>query len=62
MKLAVNENDKKNYAIKIANKKKLKRKLLSRNTSVFSLLEKEVATMKKLVNFLFNFSLFFFFF
>ena len=49
MKLAVNENDKKNYAIKIANKKKLKRKLLSRTTSAFSLLEKEVATMKKLV-------------
>lgn len=57
MKLAVNENDKKNYAIKIANKKKLKRKLLSRNTSAFTLLEKEVATMKKLVQFLFNFSI-----
>lgn len=49
VKLALNENDKKHYAIKIANKKKLKKKLLSRTTSVYTLLEKEVATMKKLV-------------
>lgn len=51
MKLVLNESDKKNYAIKIANKRKLKRKMLGRTTSVYSLLEKEVATMKKLVFF-----------
>lgn len=49
----MHEGDKKHYAIKIANKKKLKKKMLSRTTSVYTLLEKEVATMKKLVLILF---------
>lgn len=49
----MHEGDKKHYAIKIANKKKLKKKMLSRTTSVYTLLEKEVATMKKLVFILF---------
>lgn len=49
VKLAFNENEQQYYAIKIANKKKMKRKLLTRTTSVYTLLEKEIATMKKLV-------------
>lgn len=35
-------------AIKIANKKKLKTKLLSRKTNAFTLLEREIAIMKKI--------------
>ena len=36
------------YAMKIANKSKLKKKLLTRRTSAFSLLEQEIAILKKL--------------
>jgi len=51
VKLGLNKQDQKQYAIKIANKKKLKRKVISMNSNSFTLLEKEIAIMKKLVLF-----------
>jgi len=51
VKLALSEKDKRYYAIKIVNKKQLKKKLVSKNSSSFSLLEKEIAIMKKMVYF-----------
>ena len=37
------------YAMKIANKRFLKKKKLGRNKNVWSILEKEIAIMKKMV-------------
>lgn len=51
VKLALNREDQRYYAIKIANKRKLRRKVVSLNSNSYTLLEKEIAIMKKLVLF-----------
>jgi len=48
VKLSINTETKKQVAIKVANKKKLKRKLLSRQKSAFNQLASEIAIMKKI--------------
>ena len=48
VKLAKDEANGLLYAIKICNKDKLKRKLYSRTKSAYTLLEHEIAIMKKL--------------
>jgi len=48
VKLAINTETKGQNAIKIANKKKLKRKLLTREKSAFNQLASEIAIMKKM--------------
>jgi hypothetical protein len=45
------------HAMKVANKKYLKRKKLGRNKNVWSILNKEIAIMKKMVRFAFFLSL-----
>ncbi|CAD8118493.1 unnamed protein product [Paramecium sonneborni] len=47
VRLIYNEIDQQYYAMKIADKNKLKRKLLTKETSAYSLLEQEVAILKK---------------
>ena len=49
VKLAFHRQEQRYYAIKIANKRKLRRKVVSLNSNSFTLLEKEIAIMKKLV-------------
>lgn len=48
VKFATNNNDGKNYAIKVQNMKKLKRKLLMSGNNSGELLKKEIAIMKKI--------------
>jgi len=48
VKMGIDSRTGMNYAIKTANKQKLKKKLLARDKSVYSQLESEVAVMKKL--------------
>jgi hypothetical protein len=54
VKLAVNQESKEQFAIKIANKSKLKRKLLNKSKSAFTQLQTEIAIMKKLVKRMLN--------
>lgn len=50
VKLIIDSKTEEKSAIKIINKKKLKRKLVSRSLSAFSLIEREIAVMKKLAH------------
>ncbi len=49
VKLALNSETKKQHAIKIANKKKMKRKLLTSQKSAYNQLASVIAIMKKMV-------------
>jgi serine/threonine protein kinase len=51
VKLAINQKTSEHVAIKIANKNKLKKKLLNKGKSAFTQLQTEIAIMKKLVSF-----------
>jgi hypothetical protein len=53
VKLALHKKENKLYAIKIANKRLLQRKFLSKNETALSLLQKEIAVMKLIVTFCF---------
>lgn len=50
MKLAQDSGTNQYFAIKIANKKKLKKKLMSRDKNAYTALQTEIAIMKKLVS------------
>ncbi|KAL4446413.1 hypothetical protein ABPG74_001154 [Tetrahymena malaccensis] len=47
VKLGLDEINQKYYAIKVSNKNKLKKKLISQKSNAFTLLEQEIAIMKK---------------
>lgn len=51
MRLALNSAEKKYYAVKIFKKSSLKKKFMSRKLSAFTLLEREIAIMKKIDEF-----------
>jgi serine/threonine protein kinase len=50
VKLCIDENTKIQYAMKIMNKKKLKRIFISRQKHAYNAVESEMAILKKLVN------------
>lgn len=47
--MCVNENDKKTYAMKAINKRKLNKKYLQTKNQAYNFLETEMAILKKLV-------------
>ncbi len=50
MKLVIDGNTQTQYASKILNKTKLKKKLLNKKVSAYNMVEKEMAVMKKLAH------------
>jgi len=49
VKQVIDTNSKKYYAVKIINRDKLKKRKLDRTKSAYSLIEKEVAILKRMV-------------
>ena len=50
MKLCLSTEDKQHYAMKIMNKRKLKRKFMGRGKNAYNLVENELAILKQIVN------------
>ena len=50
MKLCFNTDDKKHYAMKIMNKRKLKLKFMGRGKNAYNLVENELSILKQIVS------------
>jgi [calcium/calmodulin-dependent protein kinase] kinase len=50
VRLVIDSKKKETFAMKILNKKKLRKKLLNKKTSAYTMIEKEMAVMKKLAH------------